>query len=789
MNRYLLTILLLFSVNAFCGKEIPEQWKFDFGETQTEKGFIGVNNKIPFSEKEGFGWVSFPQYTRDRVHPDSLLRDFIFSNSPAVFRVNLNPGIYRISFIMGEMQYSDHSLKISIPSLKKDFPEIIPKKGEYVTISAALEIKVKALDIHFDSPRNNWIINALTIEPSSRIEDVKISKERKKVKIAVQDTWEDVAHWDDPIAPYVKKFRANLSTISTLEPTGLSRNDYLKVIEGNVDYFKTLQDESGAIIDPHRNVEYQYSTPCFALASATLVVHKGRKDLLEHSAKAMDWATWTLSQRKAATAHEDFYSHQIARALPLLKSLVDSERYAKWEQNIRSFDPYETYRSGVGGGNWNVVALSGEALFHLLGIRKDKKYIEDCLAMQGRFFNSKWGLYTEGPMPYDHFPRIWAADMLEAGFQGKYTDKLRIVLDRAALTSLFMQSPMGELPAGGRSAHHQWNEAEQCFTYEIYAARAKKAGDLEMAGVYKRAAHLALGSVKRWMRPSGELWIVKNKVDPAKFHGYEGYSSHSQYNLLAMAMLSIAFKHAASTEDVLEKPSPADIGGFVFQIPPPHHKAFANAGGMYVEIDYSADLHYNPTGLIRIHKKGFNPQLGPSDGLTETPSSRYPEGPRATCAIGASWKNSAGKWRRLGEFGNPVQAELKNVKESPEFVSFDLEYQGDFDGVSKIVESYEVKPDKVGLRVSLENYKGPFRYAWPVLSDNGEKKTSIEILGNTVKVTLDGESQTYMAEGGGTLKVEEQEYPFKSGWARLAVAEYPEASAPLLLIQPVSKNR
>jgi hypothetical protein len=30
------------------------------------------------------------------------------------------------------------------------------------------------------------------------------------------------------------------------------------------------------------------------------------------------------------------------------------------------------------------------------------------------------------------------------------------MFDRGSLTSLLLQSPTGELPCGGRSAHHQW---------------------------------------------------------------------------------------------------------------------------------------------------------------------------------------------------------------------------------------------------------------------------------------------------------------------------------------------
>src|SRR5205823_596275 len=145
-------------------------------------------------------------------------------------------------------------------------------------------------------------------------------------------------------------------------------------------------------------------------------------------------------------------------------------------------------------------------------------------------------------------------------------------------------------PVGGRSAHHQWNEAEQCATYEIYAAKSLADGDAAMAGVFKRAAHLSLASIKRWVRPSGELWIVKNHVDPAQRHGYDGYSAHSQYNLLPMAMLAMAYEYAGTTEKVREQYAPAEVGGYVLDIGERFHKVFANAGGMYIELDTSADL-------------------------------------------------------------------------------------------------------------------------------------------------------------------------------------------------------
>ncbi len=298
-----------------------------------------------------------------------------------------------------------------------------------------------------------------------------------------------------------------------MTPTGLQRADYLKVIAGNVDFFCKHQNQEGAIIDPYKHEEWQYATPAFAHAASLLVAHAGRRDLIEPAAKALDWSAHTLSTRTAATGHEDFFAPMLAHAIPLLKPFVPAARSARWEADIRGFNPYKTYRSSIGQGNWNVVSLSGEALFFQQGLRSNLDFVQESLAGQGASFSSPYGLYLEGPMAYDHFPRLWAADMIAHGYAGQYAAQLREVLRRGALTSLFMQSPEGELPAGGRSAHHQWNEAEQCVTYEIYAEQALKAGDPELASVFKRAAHLALRSMHA-VDPA-----KRRNVDCQKLHG------------------------------------------------------------------------------------------------------------------------------------------------------------------------------------------------------------------------------------------------------------------------------
>jgi hypothetical protein len=285
------------------------------------------------------------------------------------------------------------------------------------------------------------------------------------------------------------------------------------------------------------------------------------------------------------------------------------------------------------------------------------------------------------------------------------------------------------------------------------------------------------------------MWIVKNRVDPEQRFGYESYSSHSQYNLLPMAMLAIAYEHAEKTEDVKEQPAPCEVGGFVINIRPTFHKVFANAGGMYVEIETGADHHYNATGLIRVHKKGFNPQLGPSDSLTTELVYEVPKEPRTNAAIGVGWRDANGKWRRLAEYETDKisNIELNDVHAEPSKVTFTLIYNGYFSGPSKVIEHYTITPTRVELKTELPNYTGPVQMAWPVLDDIGDAKTSISVNGTTVSVTLANETQTYTLPDATKIDISQDRYGFHNGYARLAIAEFKDGASPTIVIEPKKK--
>ncbi|WP_433473680.1 hypothetical protein ACQPZP_33440 [Spirillospora sp. CA-142024] len=753
-----------------------------------------------YTEARGYGWVSTAGLSiRDRGG-DAPQRDFVFGTAARAFRIgSLAPGRYRLRVLSGDLTFADHFTRLQVPGVDggEPLPVLHPSHAQFAELTATLVVPEGGtrIDVTVDSPANNWVVNALVLEPAADPEPVRVTF----TDAPISSTWGPILVSPDPTALLLDGHRSR-SAGERIRPTGLRRGDYLRLIASEVDFWKTKQDADGAIIDPYRNREFQYSTPAFAHAAATLVAHAGRKDLLKAAALALDWSAWELAERTAADSHEDFYAPMLAHAIRLLEPHVPAARSASWKHDIGRFEPFLTYRSAVGSNNWNIVAASGEALFQKMGLRvASDRYPEASFAAQGAHFDTSYGLYLEGPMPYDHFPRLWLGDLIGRGYTGPYRAELTEALRRAAISSLFMQSPTGELPAGGRSAHHQWNEAEQCVTYEVFAARALATGDRELAAYFKRGAHLALRSMFRWVRPSGEMQVVKNWMDPAQSFGYESYSSHSQYNLLPMSMLAIAYEHAATTEDVRERPAPADTGGYVLHIEP-LHKVFANAGGSFVEIDTAGDHHYDATGFIRAHFSGHSPQLGSSDSLLASPSYRVPDGPKPpTTGMGVAWEVGPGRWRHFGELEPSLTQDVVVLptRLRGDDVRFTVRYNGDFGGgVTTVEERFAVMPRETRVTTILRGYGGPVRRVVPVLSHDGRTPGTIQVQGDEVRVWQQGEhgtsKLTYDMPGATSVLVGSEEYGNHNGLMRLAVGEYAEgagAAGVTLVIAPQGDGR
>ena len=580
-------------------------------------------------------------------------------------------------------------------------------------------------------------------------------------------------------------------------PTGLTKKDYLRLVAGNVDFWKQHQDDAGAILDFNeanekhpKGQERQYSTPAFALAAAMLVQEAGRDDLLDPAVRAFEFSLTALVNKTTANQHADFYIPMQVHAHRILKTRVPAERAAKWEKLFRQIVPEEHYRDTTAGANWNIVNVAGEALRRKDGLvdparaAAQQQYLDAMLQKQQRRF-TKFGMYEDpnAPLSYDAFPRLWLEDVTADGaYNGPARAAVEQFLVTGGFSSLLLMSPSGEWPSGGRSAHHQWNEAENAVIGEINAARWKAAGRDDIAGAYKRLARMGLKSMLRWQRPSGEMWIVKNFADPKARLGYEGYSFHSQYNLLPMAMLCIAYLRA--DDAIEERPLPAEYGSYVFDVRETFHQVIAASGGYYVQINTAADPHYNATGLQRVHRRGI--ELSPlSDSAAGARS--YHAGkddPKVALAPGMQWKTGE-EWVGLMHFHRPptkspqrpqrvIQQAGLEVGMAPDRVSLTIAYELDGPDARDVEERYVLSGDGVRYTQVLgESQAAPHRAVFPVLVNDGARETQVEVLqGEALQIT----------RGGGVLRLESLDknppklqldgprIPTHNGYVRAAVA-------------------
>lgn len=571
----------------------------------------------------------------------------------------------------------------------------------------------------------------------------------------------------NPLAPAIAKARQALVNTNA-EPTGLSREAYLETIAGIVSFFKEHQASDGRIIDPYGNKEKQYSTPCYAWAATVLIINgDNSQEMINSASQALSSALQQLATGQAADNHGDFFSFPALLAYEHLREWVSGSRRQQWETWLNNINPSRAYWGKEHGGSTNLDlgALTGEFLRYKHGFTT-LDYVERHLEPQIPLFTAA-GLYRDQPLttfPYDNYARHLMSALLHLGYEGKHKAALNVLIDRSAWALLLMQSPWGEIPLGGRSCQHQWNEAQACSTLEIWAQRQKMKGDMRAAQAFKRAAHLALQSVRRWIRPSGELWIVKNRFNPKQRHGYEIYSWHSQYNLWAASALASAWLFADET--IPEGTAPSDAGGFVTQLSSDFHKVFANAGGLYVEIDTNADKLYNSTGLLRLHKSGVEPLVSLS-ASSDVPSWKNPI-KNTPLAVGIAWLNN-NHWESLAQFGGgtfysllprywqalaqfgggSVQSVTLNVeKETPQQVKFTVRYNLSWTKVKvkTVIETYEITPGRVRVMAKVDGNVERLKVRFPILTFDGERHTTICMEGATARVELENSQQVFQIE-------------------------------------------
>lgn len=549
------------------------------------------------------------------------------------------------------------------------------------------------------------------------------------------------------------------------QPTGFSRADYLPVIDSIARGMRTYQQPNGTIRDPVIGREHQYSTPAYAHAVAVLFrsgfVAAADTALLNSGIRAMDAAVASMqSGNSVPDGHGDFYTVLLMLAFENFKGVVTSAEEDAWRTLLGNI-PTSKYNNAA--PNWTGINMAGEFLRFREGLTTSA-WVQQRMGFQvsrlgaGGMYQDVYGSIetpqninnTDGnSVAYDQVARGILGIIATGGYDGVQAEELRLRLWRGAWTGLLYQSSHGEVPTGMRSSHHLWNEAYAAVNYEMWAAQYALAGRPEIAGAFKRAAHLSLGVTKQWLRPSGLGFITKARYPATARWGYMAYSGLMQYNGWTASALALAWQVADTA--IAEHPAPADIGGYVMPVIPGFKKVFANAGGTYVQYDLRGDQSHNPTGLLRVHLKGGHPLLGPSDGAVG-PADRnqgaqyqplYPSPDPAgmrNLSIGPGWQTSGGEWQVLAALTQIPEVVV--LEQTPTRAGFGLVY--DLGSGSTLYQTVTVEPTGVTVKDSVAGGTvDNLRIFYPMLVFDGEDSTAITLDGGHVTLGLHGKGTRF----------------------------------------------
>jgi hypothetical protein len=583
-------------------------------------------------------------------------------------------------------------------------------------------------------------------------------------------------------------------------PTGIDRRFYLDVAERIVREAAAWIDGEGRLIDPVLGKEFAQSTPRF-VSSAALLLRFGRLPEVKDAAfRAMTSCCRRLADPAVRSMSPDFWMRELATAYLAFEHVADEERRKAWAVDLGRVEPEKIYLQVRPDGtkldalhNWTIYAAAGEALRDVAGVKPSGEFLWG-RAFFDKYMPAQLGHFTEhgmyrdpgDPITYDITTRLQIAAALALGYEGASRGPLLELLRKGGLATLLFASPQGFAPYGGRSSQFCFQEAILSALCEL-EARRYRSSDPALAGAFKRQARLSALSMKRWVLEMSPWRHLKNGFPPEARHGLDSYGQYSVYSLLISSFLGLA---AVFADDAIpEKPCPADLGGYVFELRPAFHKIFAACGGTYVEIDTNADPHYDATGLGRFTRVDVPLELGlgmsfastsPKGGLSMATGLHPPKEP---VAIGPAVK--VGKaWIRLAGLGDP-RASLKVEKETRQEVAFTVAYEG------KLAwrEAYVLREGELKIR-SEATGKAPDAVALivPLRVTDGLTPSTIERDKGEVRVLLAGARYVVRFDPALAATIEEETYANRHGAYRSLLLEGPgSAIEATLRLEPAKK--
>ncbi len=575
--------------------------------------------------------------------------------------------------------------------------------------------------------------------------------------------------------------------------TGITRASLIDRIDSVVRASAKWQNSNGAIIDPYASREVQYSTPYFAYAAATLISSGKSIDLLTKATLAMDWATRCYSLGKASIPdqHGEFYLFPLAEAYRMLSPLVESSKAATWLTRLKT--PLSKVLTG-NDWNWRTYAMKGAWALYGIGAmsRVDTvNFIESSWtgSQKARLTGNSWNLYVDktsypDTLPYDYASRGNLSYLLTAGYDGASAGEIKLVLSKGNYAGLFMVDPTGQAPENGRSGNHVWNDLVAAVTFERMARCELASGNKVQAGVYRRAANLAVVSADRWHRSDGSYYVTKNRHDPSQRLGYAGYSYLSNYNGYVMLHLSELYQE--HRKEIAEIATPAEIGGYAVQTPSQFASVFASAGGLQVSAALSGctslcyEQYWSEIGVGRISKSGWDSRLGAI-------STRESSTGAAVSLSPMLYEN--GKWKRVAELPTRYAAQFASQIVSPQLVKCTITYLPRAGQTGPTFTQYlTITPD--AILTTFTSTSASFRVTLPLLIDDGKPLTTqIDSSIATTRFEGSSDSLSYIAlDAGGAISDPGTRITGATGtYAPLALRNKSGGSISLM-VYPAGKN-
>jgi len=143
-------------------------------------------------------------------------------------------------------------------------------------------------------------------------------------------------------------------------------------------------------------------------------------------------------------------------------------------------------------------------------------------------------------------------------------------------------------------------------------------------------------------------------------------------------------------------------------------------------MDTGGDLHYDATGLGRIHKVGFPTEIGLSSSIVAHPYYKVTTDFSPRCVvIGPGWEDGTGNKYWLSDFSNGIKkVEIKNVYEDVKKVSFEVVYF--IEGGISISENHKIDATGVEIECRISNSVKKFLIQVPLLHTDGMSFSKVE---------------------------------------------------------------